>query len=94
MAEHTENVSCRLSAVFCHKSQRRFPPKIRDFWERENKGGERGCLWWSFFFFFFFRKKGVGRDLINFEGSSAPFVQGRERGRAGDGGVSEWVERV
>lgn len=42
----------------------------------------------------FFRKKGVGRDLINFEGSSAPFVQGRERGRAGDGGVSEWVERV
>lgn len=59
MTEHAENVSCRLSAVFCHKSQRRFPPKIRDFWERENKGGEGGA-YGGVFFFFFSGKRGWG----------------------------------
>lgn len=88
MTEHTENASCSLSAVsfFAINLREDSLPRLEIFWERENKGCERGGANGGVFFW----KKGVGRDLINFEGSSAPFV----RGRAGDGGVSEWVERV
>lgn len=54
----------------------RFPFQDERFWVEGKQGVEENGV-------FLGMKKGVGRDLINFEGSSAPFVQGRERGRAG-----------
>lgn len=59
MTEHTENVSCRLSAVFFVINLREDSLlRLEIFWERENKGGEGGA--YGGVFFFFSGKRGWG----------------------------------